>query len=212
MPTCPLCQNKDTFKHLDNAVGLFYKCRLCYLIFRHPKTHLSPLEEKQRYLAHNNNVNDPKYRQFVAPIVNSVVRDFPQSAIGLDFGAGTGPVIAKMLSEKGYSITLYDPFFHPEVTAIEKQYDFIVCCEVMEHFRKPRKEFSQLKKMLAPRGKLYCMTHLVTDDLDFGNWYYKNDNTHMAFYSKRNLEWIQTQFQFSKLSVENRLLVFSNEG
>lgn len=210
MPKCPLCQHKYTSKYLDHTTGLFHRCGLCHLIFRDPKTHLSPVAEKQRYLAHNNNVNDPDYQQFVAPIVNSVIRDFSEPANGLDFGAGTGPVISKMLSESGHTMTLYDPFFHPEVAALEHQYDFIVCCEVIEHFRQPKQEFLLLKKMLAPHGKLYCMTHLATQGLDFKNWYYKNDKTHVAFYSKKNLEWIRRHFQFSKLSVENRLLVFSN--
>jgi 2-polyprenyl-3-methyl-5-hydroxy-6-metoxy-1,4-benzoquinol methylase len=172
--------------------------------------YVSKTEEKDRYLTHNNDVNDPRYQNFVSPLFTTVNSDFPKTAKGLDFGAGTGPVIAKMLSEKGYSVALYDPFFHPNTEVLEKQYDFIVCCEVMEHFHNPNKEFKLLERLLAPKGKLYCMTDLVPKNIKFSDWYYKNDNTHVVFYSERNLQWIQRHFGFSKLEVNSRLIVFTN--
>jgi len=39
------------------------------------------------------------------------MKDFNTNHKGLDFGAGTGPVISKVLKDKGYCIAQYDIFF-----------------------------------------------------------------------------------------------------
>ena len=42
----------------------------------HPTYFTSIAEEKSRYQLHNNDVNDPRYQDFVMPIVNGVLTDF----------------------------------------------------------------------------------------------------------------------------------------
>lgn len=170
--------------------------------------HLSKENEKRRYEEHNNDVDDPKYQKFVAPIVQQVEKKFQKISTGLDFGAGTGPVITKLLREKGFRIELYDPFFWDNPKVLTHNYDFIVCCEVIEHFHNPGHEFTLLRSRLKPNGSLYCMTEVFSGDLDFGKWYYKNDPTHVFFYSEEALEWIRTHFGFSELKIEGRLIHF----
>ncbi|GHC54312.1 methyltransferase [Ulvibacter litoralis] len=181
---------------------------MCDLVFKHSSHFPSTEAEKKRYLQHQNDVNDTNYQDFVAPIVTRIFQQQPQTAIGLDFGAGPGPVIAKLLKDKGYSITLYDPFFYPEKESLHATYDFIICSEVMEHFSSPNKEFKLLRNLLKPNGKLYCMTQLLPKKENFGNWYYKNDSTHVVFYSERNLTWIKEHMDFSSLTVEGNVVVF----
>jgi len=62
---------------------------------------------------------------------------------------------------------LYDPFFHPKSELLAKKYDFIIACEVIEHFHDPRKEFELLYKLLNQGGKLYLMTDLYSQEVDF---------------------------------------------
>lgn len=164
--------------------------------------------EKQRYLSHNNDIEDIHYQQFVSPIVEAVLGDFPPDNKGLDFGAGTGPVISKMLTDKNYDIKLYDPFFHNYPLLLEEHFDYIVCCEVIEHFHQPLKEFQLLKKILNRPGVLYCMTSLYHPGINFHSWFYKNDLTHVFIYQEETLEWIQHEIGFTKLMLNKNLIKF----
>ena len=208
MMQCPLCSNTFLIE-FENIAGILYlECITCKSVFKHSSNFPTPEAEKARYLLHNNDINNKGYKSFVQPIVQEILRSQPKTAVGLDFGAGTGPVISQILKEKGYVISLYDPFFFNEKEALNKTYDFIICCEVIEHFHAPHNEFTLLKKLLKPGGSIFCMTHLLPKKDDFKNWYYKNDPTHVIFYSKETVQWIKSNFLFSQVKIEDRLIVF----
>lgn len=167
------------------------------------------VDEESRYLEHNNDINDERYQQFVMPIVQQVVDHYTPEHRGLDFGAGTGPVISKLLTDRSYQIVQYDPFFHNYPELLLDKYDYIVACEVIEHFHQPDKEFARLKEMLNPGGKLICMTTIYHPGIDFKTWYYKNDPTHVFFYHSDTLQFIQNTYGFSKLQIVNNMIVLS---
>lgn len=200
---CPLCRTAATQFYKQE----FFCCSECKGIFRPQQLHLGPEDERVRYQNHNNDVHDPRYRQFVSPITTAVESDFSVVHKGLDFGAGTGSAISRVLLEKGYNIRQYDPFFHHYPELLEKKYDYVVCCEVIEHFYNPRMEFSLLSRLLNPGGWLYCMTHVYSPEIPFADWYYKNDPTHVFIYQKETMEWI-SKFRFSELSIKGRLVKF----
>lgn len=204
--TCPLCHN-IAYPFYKN---IFYKCCECSAIFRDKHLLLTPIEEKKRYENHNNDVHDLAYQQFVSPITTSVRKDFSTNSLGLDFGAGTGSAISKVLEDFGYIIKQYDPFFNNIPDLFQKKYDYVVCCEVMEHFYYPEKEFNLLKNLLKPNGVLYCMTHIYNSKIDFDKWYYKNDPTHVFIYQKETFEWIKNKYNFSSITINQRLIVFKN--
>jgi hypothetical protein len=52
------------------------------------------------------------------------------------------------------------------------------------------------------------MTDLLPEKEDFKNWYYKNDFTHVIFYTPKTLQWIQKKVGFKHLSIDNRLIRF----
>lgn len=204
---CPLCKNINPKRQQEIAGVLFLTCSQCGSLFKH-STHWPTLEvEKNRYETHNNDVTDQGYQNFVMPIVKAVKKDFKTTANGLDFGAGTGPVINNLLSSDGYSLNLFDPFFYPDTAVLNKTYDFIICCEVIEHFHHPSLEFQRLYDLLNEDGKLYCMTELVPET-PLKNWHYQRDLTHVIFYSEENLIWIQEHFGFKKLTIDGRLIIF----
>jgi SAM-dependent methyltransferase len=205
---CPLCKSVLTEAYCQSDTLFFFHCRNCYLVFKHPD-HLPSAEiEKERYLLHENDVTDEGYRNFVTPLVNLILKRESIDKTGLDFGAGPGPVVSTLLTEKGYSLTLYDPFFYPEKNFLTASYDFIVCCEVIEHFHDPDREFELLRKLLKKDGTLYCMTELHPAKGDFKNWYYQRDPTHVVFYSEKNIDWIKKNYDFSKVTINDRLIVF----
>ncbi len=206
---CSLCNgtttNFEVFKDRN-----YVHCVNCKAILLSSQYFLSPEAEKFRYSLHNNDITDLAYINFVSPITNQVKADFASDAEGLDFGCGTGPVISSELTKSGYSLQLYDPYFKPNSKLLKKQYDFIVCCEVMEHFHEPFREFSLLKSLLKENGKLYCKTRLWEPAIDFKSWHYKNDETHVIFYSEESLQWIRKNIGFTKVQVLPELIIFSN--
>jgi len=205
---CPLCSASADFFCTDRGTN-FFKCSGCHSVFRDPNEDLSLEAEKKRYELHNNDINDPGYRTFITPIVDAVLCNFSPTHTGLDFGAGPKPTITKVLQEKGYNISPYDPFFHNDPKLLEKVYDYIVACEVIEHFRSPAEEFKRLRSLLNPGGALICMTELYAEKTDFSKWPYKNDITHRFFYSRKTLEWIRDNFYFSKLETKGRLIIIT---
>lgn len=170
---------------------------------------VDPTEEKQRYEEHNNDIHDPEYQKFVSPITESVLNDFDQNVIGLDFGSGTAPVISHVLSQKGHEMQQYDVFFAPNKDALNRKYDFIACCEVVEHFHDPAKEFKLLRSLLKPNGKLYIMTNMITKPERFANWYYRRDPTHVFFYTPETFGYIKEEFGFDGLTLDKRLITLS---
>ncbi|MFA7327454.1 MAG: class I SAM-dependent methyltransferase [Candidatus Kapaibacterium sp.] len=204
MHLCLLCDSTSNSFYKEQ----YYQCTNCKGIFR-PIESLPTLgEEKARYDTHNNDIQDIRYQEFVSPITNAVLEYHTSTELGLDFGAGPGPVIAMLLKEKGYNIELYDPVYYDFPELLQKQYDYIFACEVIEHLHSPYEEFKRLIDILLPNGKLYCMTHLYDETIDFEKWYYKNDFTHVFIYTRETIDWIAAEFGFAKHTIENRLITF----
>lgn len=207
MMNCSLC-NYETKFFTEIRNKKYYQCHRCLSIMMDPNDYLDASEEKERYKQHNNDVEDPRYQKFVSPIVTAVLNNYDTSHQGLDYGAGTGPVITKVLNDHNYRINLYDPYFHPFNEHLKITYDFIVCCEVVEHFYNPYNEFKLFSKLLNTGGSLFIMTKLYHEDIDFDTWSYANDQTHVFFYHQKALEWIKKEFNYKGYHVDDRLIVF----
>jgi len=206
---CPLCKTESTFFE-EVKTRMYYKCPKCFGIFLSKENYMNSEDEKKHYEYHNNDVEDKGYQNFVSPITNSILNDFNDSHKGLDFGAGTGSAVSKVLKDNNYSIKQYDPFFHNHKELLEKKYNYIASCEVVEHFHHPDEEFKLLKSLLEENGKLYIMTHLYSPEIDFASWYYIKDHTHVFIYQKETMQWIAKQYEFSLVEIENRLIIFTN--
>ncbi|MCD6432929.1 MAG: methyltransferase domain-containing protein [Sulfurimonas sp.] len=206
--TCPLCATLSPI--FFQGSDTYYRCDKCRGIFVDENNRPDLKSEKLRYEIHENDVEDKNYQKFVSPITSFILKDFTKDSKGLDFGAGTGPVLSKVVQDSGFNIEQYDPFFHNYPELLEEKYDYIGSCEVIEHFYNPHKEFKLLKSMLNLDAKLYLMTEVYDDSIDFASWYYKNDPTHVFFYHKDTFEWIKNEFGFLDVSVEGRLITFTN--
>jgi len=205
---CPLCATLGEVHYASEDV--YYKCPECYGVFVDEKNRPNNIEEKLRYELHDDDTNDSGYRKFVSPITSSIIKDFSFESKGLDFGAGTSAIISVVLHEQNFDIKNYDPYFHKHPELLEEKYDYISSCEVIEHFYNPSKEFKLLKYMLKKGAKLYLMSEVYDEKIDFASWYYKNDPTHVFFYSKETFEWIKKKFEFKTVSIDKRLIVFEN--
>ncbi|WP_109298761.1 class I SAM-dependent methyltransferase [Aquimarina sp. AU474] len=204
---CSLCASEvEEFSEIQ--ARKYFNCTVCKGISLDPNNFLSAKDEKNRYQLHDNDINDSGYQKFALPIVNSVLEVFDPNHNGLDFGSGSGPVITSLLRKEGYKITTYDPFFDPNTNALKTTYDYIVCCEVIEHFFYPQKEFKLLYSLLKPNGVLYCKTNIYNSSINFKSWWYKNDPTHVFFYSNDALNWIAAKFGFKAIEIKSDLIIF----
>ena len=204
--SCILC-GSDAYAFAQAHGRHYFKCSICKAVVLDPEHYVSRDDEVYRYETHNNDVQDPRYQNFVMPLVDSVKVRYEPGSHGLDYGSGTGPVAAKLLRDDGYSITTYDPFFDKNSAAMRKAYDFIISSEVVEHFHQPAKEFRLLKALLQPGGHLHCYTLRYHEGIDFENWHYVHDETHVIFYREETARWIQQAFDFSDVSIEERLFI-----
>ncbi|WP_298312189.1 class I SAM-dependent methyltransferase [uncultured Aquimarina sp.] len=204
---CALCGSRvSEFSVVHKRA--YHHCANCDAISLHHSYFLSNDKERKRYEIHNNDVTDPGYQNFVSPIVNAIIKDYDKSHKGLDFGSGSDPVITTMLRHQGYAISTYDPFFDPNSRVLQSTYNYIACCEVMEHFYHPNKEFKLLHSLLKDKGRLYCKTYLYDESIDFDSWWYKNDLTHVFFYTKKTLNWIKDYYGFSEVIISEKLIIF----
>lgn len=205
---CPLCSTENIlFLSLEQK---YFKCKTCCGIYASKEDLPDTKSEKERYELHDDDTSDDGYRKFVSPITCSIMRDFSDKASGLDFGAGTSAIISVVLKEQHYNIKNYDPYFHLHPELLKEKYDYISSCEVIEHFYNPHKEFTLLKSMLKENSRLYLMTEVYEDEIDFASWYYKNDPTHVFFYTSETFEWIKSEFGFKAVTVDKRLIIFDN--
>ncbi len=186
---CPLCGSCETrFYHRDKRRE-YLRCDQCALVFVPPNYFLSPEAEKAEYDLHENAQDDPGYRRFLSRLAEPLVERLGEGASGLDFGCGPGPALAAMLEEAGHTVSLYDAFYRPDPRTLEVRYDFICATEVVEHLHRPGKELERLWGMLHPGGYLGVMTKLVLDVGAFARWHYKNDPTHVCFFSRDTWAW-----------------------
>jgi SAM-dependent methyltransferase len=204
---CPLCESKSQF-FLAGENREYWRCSVCQLIFVPPKYFISRKEEIEHYLKHENSLDNAGYVQMFHEKIR-VVQDLCREVeTVLDYGCGYEPVLKTLLTQEGFTVTGYDPNFFPEMNS-NATFDLIISTETFEHFRQPGRELSCLLPRLRPGGYLAVMTRLVPQPdphsacKSFGNWYYKRDPTHIAFYDPRTFSWIARHFGME--------IIFNNE-
>jgi SAM-dependent methyltransferase len=205
---CQLCHQVSHHFYRHNHRE-YYFCSSCFSIALDPHFFLSPKEEQTHYDCHQNNASDSNYRAFVKPITETVLQEKTNNAIGLDFGSGRDSSIIGVMAEHEFAITPYDPYYFPDTQLKKNHFDYITCCEVVEHFQNPNDSFQQLFDLLKPDGTLYIMTDLYSENIHFDEWYYKNDPTHVFFYHEKTFQWIEKYFGFEKLKIKKRLVQLS---
>ncbi|GEM_PF-2974827 len=154
----------------------------------------------------------------------------------LDFGCGKYPNFSKIfefnfnkskLNQNRIKTSNYDNYYSKnEKLLLNTGYDLITSFEVLEHLRNPLNELTIIKDLLEDNGVLVIETQLldnITNDFtglfdfellanNFGNWWYKNDITHINFYSRKTFEILAVKLNLKLIMVEenkmnNNLLI-----
>lgn len=187
---CPLCGSSRLTDFFQDAHRNYFRCEGCDLVSVPPGQFLSPEQEKAEYDLHENAPDDLGYRRFLSRLFVPLERRLTAGSLGLDFGSGPGPALPRLLEEAGHEVAIYDYFYAPDTAVLDRQYDFITATEVVEHLHKPHRELDRLWSCLRPGGVLGVMTKLALDRAAFSRWHYKNDLTHVCFYSRQTCEWL----------------------
>lgn len=207
--SCPLCQNtQGHFYHQDKRRP-YFQCPSCDLVFVPHSFHLSSELEKAEYDKHENSLDDPGYLKFLSRTYLAVHERVAAQSNGLDFGCGPQPALAHAMTQLGHTMKVYDVFYHTNSEVLQTHYDFVTCTEVIEHLAKPFEVFEQLVGLLKPAGTLAIMTKLVLNPDRFANWHYKNDPTHISFFSRKTFEFLADQFSLNLEFVGNDVMIFS---
>nr|WP_245688358.1 class I SAM-dependent methyltransferase [Thiohalomonas denitrificans] len=159
-------------------------------MFVPPAYHVSAKQEKGQYDLHENFPEDPGYRRFLNRLYESMQALLEPDSSGLDFGCGPGPTLSLMFEETGHRMAIFDTFYRPDTSVFAERYDFITATEVVEHLHRPGFELERLWECLKPGGRLGLMTKQVQDREAFAGWHYKNDITHVCFFSRQTFQWL----------------------
>jgi len=138
------------------------------------------------------------------PMINRL----PIGSRGLDFGCGPGPTLSVMFEELGYPMAIYDLFYAADESVLEIEYDFVTATEVVEHLQSPKQSLNRMWRCVKPGGHLGIMSKLVIDQKAFANWHYKNDDTHICFYSEETFGWLARQWRTEPVFVGKDVIIF----
>jgi hypothetical protein len=191
---CRLCGAQRAALFWQDQRRDYYRCRRCCLVFVPPQQYLSAAGERAQYELHRNAPDDSGYRRFLGRLYEPLQARLAAHSHGLDFGCGPGPTLSVMLAEAGHHVELYDCFYAPDRSVLARRYDFITATEVVEHLHRPGEELHRLWALVRPGGYFGVMTKLVLDREAFSRWHYKNDPTHVSFFSRPTFAWLAEQW------------------
>ncbi len=208
MTTCPLCSSPRIRHYHRDRLREYLQCEDCLLVSVPREFHLTPEAEKAEYDKHRNSPDDEGYRRFLSRTTVPLFERLPDGSVGLDFGCGPGPAISQMAAEAGFSMSDFDPYYFDDRELLSRQYDFVTMTEVIEHVARADRLLGTLDKLLKPGAILAIMTKRVIDREAFARWHYKNDPTHICFYSEETFAWIGRKMGWNLQVIDNDVVFF----
>lgn len=206
MRRCPLCHDQHSSLFHQDRKRNMYICARCQLVFSDASSHLPPIVEKHRYQQQSSK-NQKALKQFLTSLILQCEQQSAAPLIGLNFGRVADQDTVLSVESHRHTLYQYDPFFAADHELLKRQYDFICCYRVFEHFRFPFREWSLLAKLLKPGAWLAISTKLLTELSAFDKWHHKNNLTHVSFYQHSTFEFLAQQAGFKLLFAANDLIL-----
>lgn len=207
--SCPLCTSDEAAHYSRDAARDYRQCSVCHLVFVSVDQHLSHEDEKSQYDFHQNDPLDANYRKFLSILAGPMLDRQGAAKSGLDFGSGPGPTLSLMFEEVGHTMKLFDIYYANDASIFDEAYDFITASEVVEHLSNPAKELDRLWHCLKSGGMLGIMTKRVTSKGAFESWHYKNDPTHISFFSEHAFNWLGSKWGTEPEFVSDDVVIFT---
>ncbi|MCR8922237.1 class I SAM-dependent methyltransferase [Dasania sp. GY-MA-18] len=205
---CTLCGLTGNPEFHRDRRRSYQRCQRCHLVYVPAEYWLSAEQEKAEYDLHQNHAQDEGYRRFLSRLTDPLQNKIAANAQGLDFGCGPGPVLAQIMGEAGWPMSVYDIFYYPQEQRLSQTYDFITATEVVEHLHSPATVLPRLWELINEQGYLAIMTKLVQDQAAFARWHYKNDPTHICFFSRETFCYIAGLWRAQLEFIGNDVIFF----
>lgn len=190
--SCPLCTSAASEGIGEGFGRPYFLCRVCGLVFVPPEHHVSFERERREYSLHENTAASPSYVRYLSAMADRLSHVPMAAPRVLDFGSCRGCVLEGILAERGLQCASYDPVYEIGRHALEKRYDVIVLCEVLEHLRHLADETALLERLLEPGGYLLLRTEFYDTPEAVPEWWYANDVTHINFFDEGVLQYLAT--------------------
>ncbi|MFQ6372849.1 methyltransferase domain-containing protein [Shewanella sp. YIC-542] len=204
MPHCPLCFQEQVRPFFEDRRRYFLRCEHCHLVFANPGSYLLPDAEKQRYGHAKQGNKQKQLARFIAMLLTQLQTLQPNSTLsGMNFGRVLAPALLQGILQPQQQLQQYDPFFAPCHQLLHRQYDFVSCYRVFEHFQQPAKEWQRLIQALKSGGYLAISTPFLQSATAFAKWHYKNNPTHVSFYQPQTFHYLAQQGQLQLIFAQS---------
>lgn len=130
-------------------------------------------------------------------MMDNILPFISKKNVGLDFGCGALTALSEIFQKKEIHLDSFDLYYHPNHSIWNCKYDFIIISEVIEHLHNPEDTMTSLKKILNPNGKIFIKTKFRKESIEFANWFYKRDLTHIQFFNPKSLELFANRLGFA---------------
>jgi len=202
---CRLCNSEIKDHRTDKQGKKYLLCNKCELIQLDNKYYMSAESEKKRYKLHENSSDNKGYLSYLNHIIENSITPFLKPGNSLfDFGCGPEKTWANLLKGRGYNVSTYDPYFDNNKDWLNNNFDAITSIEVFEHLMYPKKELNNISSCQETGSFLIIRTMLHNNYWeDFINWWYKDDPTHVSFYSTASVDYICRTWNYKLIQIIN---------
>jgi hypothetical protein len=205
---CPVCEGNST-QPIDDQQPVYLLCTNCDYLFLEPSLRLELEQEQKRYQEHNNDLEDPKYVEYLKKTWDRVSDQLEPGSLVIDYGCGPTRGLQRLLQGQDLQVVSYDPIFYPtSVDVLKGNVDVIFCSEAIEHMYQPKSELERWQSLLKPEGLITLRTAFHKGSEGFREWWYKDDPTHIGFFSVKTFEWISKKYDLEILHMHSPYVSF----
>jgi len=126
----------------------------------------------------------------------------------LDYGGGNGRCAQALRSAGFADVTTYDPFVPQFADRPDRQFDCILCTEVLEHSDRPAETLNDIVGLLRPEGLVLFSTLLQPADITGQGvkwWYLAPRNGHISLFTSATLNAVLTPLAFHCRSLSSNI-------
>ena len=81
---CIVCNNESTESFQTTESKTYWNCKGCLAKFLDPSLYIEPHIEKERYLEHDNRIDDEAYRSFLSRLANPLQKKLSVDDTGIN--------------------------------------------------------------------------------------------------------------------------------